>query len=250
MASSSPRRVDLEDGLPVGLRSFLTTGKGRLMNLSSSGGYVATPMILLPQAHVLLRIVLRDEKRWVDADAVVVWENRGTVGRRDGLPPGYGLRFVELSTETKRVVEKLLSGETLAAVESAPQPTPTVALAALPEVSEDEPSGPPFRLHRATIASKVPADAPGILVLSYDRTQEARVGRADEDLRTTLASFEGQYAYFYFEVLDDTEDRFFRECELYHRLGGDRAQLDNTSHPKSPSAVKLECPVCVVEELR
>ena len=170
MASSSPRRVDLEGGLPVRLQSFLTTGKGELMNLSSSGGYVATPMILLPQAHVLLRIVLRDEKRWMDADAVVVWENRGTVGRRDGLPPGYGLRFVELSTATKRVVENLLSGETLAAVEPALQPTPTVALAAPPAVSEDEPSGPPFRLHRATIASKVPADAPGILVLSYDRT--------------------------------------------------------------------------------
>jgi hypothetical protein len=245
MASSSPRRVDLEGGLPVRLKTFLTVGKGRLMNLSASGGYVATAMILLPQAQIRLQIILRDEKRWVDADAIVAWENRGTVGRRDGLPPGYGLRFLELSGETKRAVEKLLTVES-STTEPIAQTT-AVASKVQPAFSQDEPEGPPFRLQKATIDSKVPAGLPGVLVLSYDRTQEARVGRADEDLQKTLTSFEGQYAYFYFEVVEDIEDRFYRECELYHRLGGDHAQLDNTSHPEAPPTAGLDCPVCVVE---
>lgn len=250
MASPSPRRVDLADGLPVRLQSFLTTGKGRLMNLSASGGYVATPMILLPQAQVRLQIVIREERRWVDADAVVAWENRGTVGRRDGLPPGYGLRFLELSSETQRIVEKLLKGGGQATAEPTPRPASSVASEIQPAFAQEEPDGPPFRLRKATIASKVPAGAPGVLVLSYDRTQEARVGRADEDLRKALTSFEGQYAYFYFEVLEDAGDRFFRECELYHRLGGDRAQLDNTNHPEAPQTIQLDCPVCLIDEAR
>src|SRR3990172_3051400 len=111
MASGTPRRVDFKDGIPVSVRSFLVSGKGRLLNLSATGAYVATAMYLLPQARVRLSIVLREEKRWVEADAVVVWENRGTVGRREGLPPGYGLKFVDLAKDTVRTIEQLLRGD-------------------------------------------------------------------------------------------------------------------------------------------
>jgi hypothetical protein len=77
------------------------------------------------------------------------------------------------------------------------------------------------------------------------------VGRADVDLRETLSSFEGEYAYFYFETIEDAEERFHRECELFHRLGGDRGQLDNTTHPKPPEALgSSDCPVCVAAKLR
>lgn len=255
MASSTPRRVDVPDGLPVLLRSFLIAGKGRILNISTSGAYLATPMYLLPQARLRLQIVLREEKRWVETDAVVVWENRGTVARTDGLPPGYGIRFVETSADTRAVLEKLLAG-----APSAPQPAPahraspetadTVSLRESPMLREDEPEGPPFRLRKDVVRSRVPAKAPGIFVLSYDRTQEARVGRADSDLRATLAAFEGEYAYFYFETIEPADERYFRECELYHRLGGDRRQLDNTAHPEPPSGAELDCPVCVAAKLR
>jgi hypothetical protein len=273
MASGTPRRVDFKNGIPVGVRSFLLSGKGRLLNLSLTGAYVATPMYLLPQARVRLSIVLKDEKRWVEADAVVVWENRGTVGRREGLPPGYGLRFVDLDKESRRTIERLLSGDRVD-VASAPPPPPLPEVR-LPEPAdlvedpspepipipapdparemarEDEREGPPFRLRKELVNRHVPEPSPGVFVLSYDRTQETRVGRADQDLRVTLSAFEGEYAYFYFEIIEADDERYFRECELFHRLGGDRGQLDNTSHPKPPESVgKTVCPVCVAAKLR
>jgi hypothetical protein len=279
MASGTPRRVDFKNGIPVGVRSFLVSGKGRVLNLSLTGAYVATPMYLLPQARVRLSIVLKDERRWVEADAVVVWENRGTVGRRDGLPPGYGMRFVDLDKETLRTLQNLLRGdrvEVAAAPPGAPapptQPTQEVRLpepADLVEEPEPEPipiptrdparemvreserEGPPFPLRKEVVNRHIRTPTPGVFVLSYDRTQETRVGRADQDLRVTLSTFEGEYAYFYFEEIDEDDERYYRECELYHRLGGDHGQLDNTSHPKPPeSAASSECPVCVAAKLR
>ncbi len=272
MAGGTPRRVDFKDGIPVSVRSFLVSGKGRLLNLSLTGGYVATPMYLLPQAGVRLSIVLREEKRWVEADAVVVWENRGTVGRRDGLPPGYGLRFVDLAKDTVSTLEQLLRGGRVVPVsltlpetrksepanlveEPALEPVPELADPAREPIGEmareDEPEGPPFPLRKDVVPRHVPEASPGIFVLSYDRTQETRVGRADEDLRATLSSFEGEYAYFYFEAIEADDERYYRECELFHRLGGDRGQLDNTSHPKAPgSLASSDCPVCAAAKLR
>jgi hypothetical protein len=277
MASGTPRRVDFKDGIPVSVRSFLVSGKGRLLNLSSTGAYVATPMYLLPQARVRLRIVLLEEKRWVEADAVVVWENRGTVGRRDGLPPGYGLKFVDLPKETLRTIDQLLKGGGVFPVaaplpveaartsepqpedlveEPVPEPVPEPVRAPVRDTMqemarEDEREGPPFRLRKDVVARHVPEASPGIFVLSYDRTQETRVGRSDEDLRATLSGFEGEYAYFYFETIEAGDERYYRECELFHRLGGDRGQLDNTSHPKPPDAIESsDCPVCVAAKLR
>ncbi|MGH9323437.1 MAG: PilZ domain-containing protein [Vicinamibacteria bacterium] len=275
MASSTTRRVDFKDGIPVGVRSFLMSGRGKLLNLSSSGAYVATPMVLLPQARVKLQIILREEKRWVETDAIVVWENRGTVGRRDGLPPGYGFRFIDVSQAMERAIEKLLRAPApqvesvpgpgvpdpapasrSVPSESAPSPSPPGSQTMrfetppVPMMHEDEPEGPPYRLRKDVVRRQVAAAAPGIFVLSYDRTQETRVGRSDESLRLTIAGFEGEYAYFYFEVIESAEERFYRECELFHRLGGDRGQLDNTSHPEPPESVSPECPVCVAAKTR
>lgn len=274
MGSGTPRRVDFKNGIPVGVRSFLLKGKGRVLNLSMTGAYMATAMYLLPHARVRLSIVLKDEKRWVEADAVVVWENRGTIGRRDGLPPGYGVRFVDLDNETLRTIEKLLQGDPVAVARVSeikfpdpadlveepppePVPIPTIPIPmptrdpAQEMAREEEREGPPFRLQKDILNRQIPKPSPGIFVLSYDRTQETRVGRADEDLVATLSSFEGEYAYFYFEVIEDDEERFFRECELFHRLGGDRGQLDNTSHPRPPESVtSTDCPVCVAAKLR
>jgi hypothetical protein len=268
MASGTPRRVDFKDGIPVGVRSFLVSGKGRLLNLSMTGAYVATPMYLLPQARVRLSIVLREEKRWVEADAVVVWENRGTVRRRDGLPPGYGLRFVDLAKDTSRTLEQLLRGGGAPAPLTLPdirvpepadlveEPVPEAVPAPVRDPAremarEEEREGPPFSLRKEVVWRHVPDATPGVFVLSYDRTQETRVGRADEDLRTALTAFEGEYAYFYFEVIEADDDRYHRECELFHRLGGDRGQLDNTSHPEAPDSLATpDCPVCVAAKLR
>ena len=104
-------------------------------------------------------------------------------------------------------------------------------------------SGPPYPLRPKPINKLVP-ESPGVYMLSYDRTMDSRVGRADRDLREALTDFVGEYAFFHFEVIGSQKERYERECELYHRMGGDRGQLDNTEHPSPPPGPKLECPVC------
>jgi len=220
-------------------------------------------MYLLPQASVKLQIVLREERRWVEAEAIVVWENRGTVERRDGFPPGYGLRFVALPKDTEKVLAELLSvdgrlpspqpeladephGEPSTAGTMAPR---TSGRAPLTASFDAEPEGPPYRLRGEHVKNNTPEAQAGIFVLSYDRTQEARVGRADTDLRSAIAGFEGEYAYFYCEAIEDLDERYARECELFHRLGGDHGQLDNTEHPTTPEGSELDCPVCVHEKI-
>ena len=251
MASSTPRRVDLTDRVPVRIRTIFNAGKGALLNVSSTGAYVATPMFLLPQAQVKLQIVLRDERRWVEAEAIVVWENRESAGRRDQLQPGYGLRFVSVPEQTRDVLDQILRGNgRVSAAHEVLVPPRASARASKVEASvefDSEPEGPPYRLRGDVVDLHTPESQPGIFVLSYDRTQEARVGRTDDDLRGTIGAYEGEYAYFYCEIIESLDQRFARECELFHMLGGDRAQLDNAEHPKPPDGSELECPVCARE---
>ena len=220
------------------MKSALNSGRGQLVNVSSDGVYVATPMLLLPQAQVSILIILPEMKP-VKAEAIVTWENRGTV-RRGGLPEGYGLRFIRLPEETAHKIRELL--------DTATDPTPTMPLGQKYsdyfQAEEEQPEGPPYPLQEDSLLHHAP-DRPGIFSLSYDRAQEAWIGRADHSLRGTLASFVGEYAYFYCEVVEDATERFYSECKSYHRMGGERGQLDNPEHPTAPSRSGLECPVCV-----
>jgi hypothetical protein len=248
MVTRIPTRVDLGDGLPVKITAALNSGKGKLVNLSARGAYVVTGMLLLPQAQVRLRIVLPTERRWVETEAVVAWENRGPV-RRGGLPPGYGLRFLKVPEETAQMIRGHLTP-----LASAPPPTDSMDAvagrdgkpAAASDFGRGEEDGPPYRLSEKGVVAHTPEGAKGVFVLSYDRTLDARVGRADDDLRAALTSFIGEYAFFYHEIIEGQDERFSRECELYHRLGGDRGQLDTDEHPASPTG--LACPVCAAAE--
>jgi hypothetical protein len=170
---------------------------------------------------------------------------------------------VVVPKDTEQVLDDLLSGNGV-------PPTAVPALTPIAEQSpadtlkpatpnplrahadsfDAEPEGPPFRLRSEQVSKHTQESQPGVFVLSYDRTQEARVGRADDDLRSTIAGFEGEYAYFYCEAIDDLDERYARECELFHRLGGDRGQLDHSDHPKAPPGTELDCPVCVHEKQR
>ncbi len=112
-------------------------------------------------------------------------------------------------------------------------------------IDNDSAEGPPYRLDAVVIHEQVAASTPGVFVLSYDRVLDARIGRADTDLRLALSEFVDRYAYFHFEAIAPRKERFERECELFHRLGGDRGQLDNEDHPLPPPGPQLKCPVCV-----
>jgi hypothetical protein len=233
MATTVPKRVELRGKYGVRIHSALHSGAGWLLNLAKDGAYVTTPMHLLPQAQVRLQIVLPEERRWVEAEAVVAWENRGRA-RRGGLPPGYGLRFIKVPEETAAAFSRMLGGEAPAAEPASPEPADEVIV----------PQGPPYPLKEEAIHAVTPESAKGIFVLSYDGTQDAWVGRADENLRDSLTDFVGVYAYFYHECIDVEEERFHRECELFHSFGGDRGQLDNVAHPLPPAESNLTCPIC------
>ncbi len=237
MATTVPSRVELQGKYGVRIQSALHTGAGRLLNLSKDGAYVTTAMPLLPQAQVRLQIVLPEEKRWVEAEAVVAWENRGENAPRGDLPPGYGLRFIKVPEETAAVFSRMLSAEPSSTRSAAVEPADEVVV----------PQGPPYPLKEDIVPAVIPENTKGIFVLSYDGTQDAWIGRADEDLRDTLMGFVGTYAYFYHECIDPIEERFCRECELFHSFGGDRGQLDNVVHPQPPTESSLTCPVCPTE---
>jgi hypothetical protein len=248
MAMSFPKRIDLIESYTVRIRAVYNSGEGTLRNLSSTGAYVETSMYLLPQAQVRLEITLPDENRSILTDAVVAWENRGKV-RRGGLPPGYGLRFIHVPEETSTTIEQLLS--TTGRADEAPVGEDALKFGLPSEVKyeiEKDTEGPPFPLRKEIIHARVPPRAAGLIVLSYDRAQDAFIERVDEDLRAALEKYIGEYAFFYFEVIEKNEERFSRECEFYHRFGGDHGQLDNTAHPRAPEGAGLSCPVCPPEK--
>lgn len=259
-----PRRIDFSDGYHVRLKAALNGGEGRLMTLSQGGAYVATPLNLLPQAQLSVTIEVPELKRTVDVEAVVAWENRGPTRPSSTQPDGYGLRFIKVPTLAGETIRWLLQRERAGVFDD---PNATQALAPHlvreaiareaaifetqgipplePGESRDVPEGPPFELHERVLQQQIPPAAAGVYVLSYDRTMDSRVGRADADLRDALTAFIGEYGYFHFEVVEARKDRFERECELYHRMGGDRGQLDNEEHPLPPPGPQLKCPVCV-----
>jgi len=253
------------------------------MTLSEGGAYVATPLALLPQAQLRVAIQIPELQRTVEVEAVVAWENRGE-RRPSAQPEGYGLRFIKVPNasgeairwllrknsrdhaagpETTRglssteVQEAMKRAEVVAAhksresqgIHGMPRSVGDMTTKTLPTLSrpeaEPEPENPPYTLEPVTLQAKVPPSTPGVFILSFDRTMDARIGRADTDLRLALSEFLGKYAYFHFEGVPARKERFERECELYHRLGGDRGQLDNEEHPLPPPGPQLKCPVCV-----
>lgn len=114
-----------------------------------------------------------------------------------------------------------------------------------PYLDEASTPNPPYPLNVDVIEAMVPPSTPGVFVVGYDRTFDARIGRADVDLRRSLEELSDRYGYFHFEIVHTRKDRFERECELFHRLGGDRGQLDNEEHPLPPPGPQLKCPICV-----
>lgn len=261
-ANTAPRRIDFIEGYHVRLRAALNRGEGKLVTLSQGGAYVATPVSLLPQAHLALSIEIPELSRIVEVEAVVAWENRGPGRPAATQPDGYGIRFIRVPTVSAEAIQWLLHREER---RSRDNPAATQALSSR-EVREmmeraeeqfgfeaanvhrptnpfEEPEGPPHRLDPSVLRARVPR-APGVFVLGYERAIGARVGRSDDDLRETLSMFVGHYSFFYFEVVPGSKDRFEKECELFHDLGGGRGQLDNADHPLPSAKENLECPVC------
>ncbi len=197
---ASPRRVDFTEGYHVRLRAALNRGDGRLMTLSQGGAYVATPVTLLPQAQLSLAIEIPELARTVEVEAVVAWENRGPQRPSTSQPDGYGIRFIRVPSASAEAIYWLLrrqdgldhaqdpektraltSREIREAMERAQRQFGSAATSVLEPVNLfEEPEGPPYRLSPSVLFARVPR-VPGVFVLAYDRTLDARVERADED---------------------------------------------------------------------
>jgi hypothetical protein len=260
--NASPRRIDFIEGYHVRLRAALNRGEGQLVTLSQGGAYVATPLSLLPQAHLSVAIEIPELSRIVEVEAVVAWENRGPRRPAAAQPDGYGLRFIRVPAVSAEAIQWLLHREERRKSDN-PASTQALSPREVREMMEraeeqlgveaatvhrltnpfEEPEGPPHRLEPSILRARAPR-APGVFVLGYDRAIGARVGRSDDDLRETLSTFVGHYAYFHYDVVPASKDRFEKECELFHDLGGPRGQLDNAEHPVPPTRGDLECPFC------
>lgn len=78
-------------------------------------------------------------------------------------------------------------------------------------------------------------------VLSSDgKFQMLFVGRSDTDVRRTLKTFVGKANRFKFELYDDPEVAFKKECELYHFM----KPKANKTHPARPAGMAWTCPEC------
>jgi len=97
-------RVDLSGEHVVTIRSALHRGRGYLLSLSEHGVYIATDMVILPQASVRLQLELPET---VEAEAVVTWENQKDP--EEGLPPGYGMRLTRVPPETSHAIREIMS---------------------------------------------------------------------------------------------------------------------------------------------
>lgn len=98
-------RVDLTGGHSVKIKTAFHRGTGVLLSLSESGVYVATDMSILPQATVRLQFQLPDREHWVEAEAIVHWDNRGPEA---DYPPGYGMHLTRIPPETAHAIREVM----------------------------------------------------------------------------------------------------------------------------------------------
>ncbi len=102
----------------------------------------------------------------------------------------------------------------------------------------------PLPLTPQAIEAYVDANSIGVYILADGSNQARYVGRSDENLRQRLKGWAGRYSSFYFEYARLPMEAFLRECELFHKYGGDEGALDNRAHPACPKGCGQACPRC------
>ena len=66
------------------------------------------------------------------------------------------------------------------------------------------------------------------------------VGRAEDDLATSLKEYIGLYASFAFVYSSSPASAYEIECQIYHAL----RPPENAGHPLRPADAEGSCPVC------
>ena len=105
--ASSPLRVPfvrrclLDFGDGVGQEAFI-------VNINVSGAYVAKDELPTLGQWVICRFGLPDSEREISVEGNVVWVNPRQQHPVHSLPPGFGLKFLRLSSESRQTIERLV----------------------------------------------------------------------------------------------------------------------------------------------
>ena len=101
-----------------------------------------------------------------------------------------------------------------------------------------------FPLTKEAIEKEVKFISPGVFALGVlnddGRFHMLFVGRSDTDVRRVLKSYVGKANRFKFQLFDNPEDAFKKECEIYHFM----KPKANTVHPMRPVSMEWTCPEC------
>ena len=110
----------------------------------------------------------------------------------------------------------------------------------------------PFQLDENVIDAVVTQTAPAVyLIRRIEETEayahyKARIERADAGaLKDKLKQWIGSdYRVFCFEYVQEINTAFYRQCILWHEMGGPANKLDNEWHPEPNEECAILCPIC------
>ena len=110
----------------------------------------------------------------------------------------------------------------------------------------------PFQLAESVIDAVATETAPAIyLVRRIEVTEtyahyKARIERTNGSaLKDELKKWIGDgYRVFCFEYVEDDLAAFYRQCILWHDMGGAAKKLDNERHPEPQDKSTILCPIC------
>ena len=110
----------------------------------------------------------------------------------------------------------------------------------------------PFQLDENVIDAVITQTTPAVyLIRRIEETEayahyKARIERADAGaLKDKLKQWIGSdYRVFCFEYVQDINTAFYRQCILWHEMGGPANELDNEWHPEPNEECAILCPIC------
>ena len=110
----------------------------------------------------------------------------------------------------------------------------------------------PFQLDENVIDAVITQTTPAVyLIRRIEETEayahyKARIERADDGtLKEKLKQWIGSdYRVFCFQYADEIDSAFYRQCILWHEMGGAANKLDNERHPVPNEGRTTLCPIC------
>lgn len=104
------RRQELR--VPFNLRVRYRSGEvfvnNYIYNLSTGGVFISTPHPLPLDTPIKLHLIFDDQKKEIEVEGKVVWENTKQSSLRDISKPGMGVKFTRISPEARAFIEDII----------------------------------------------------------------------------------------------------------------------------------------------